>query len=124
MSATGNAPTGDASDVNGDPWSALQKNFVYVWSKLSLTCLFLSCLYEKGFLLQDDFEALRCNGLSDDDKLTRLLVTILPRKSASMFKPFCEILCHVGQGHIVDRLLGNHHLVRLPPERKRRAHAV
>ena len=45
MSATGNSPTGDASDVNGDPWSALQKNFVYVWSKLSLTSLFLSCLY-------------------------------------------------------------------------------
>ena len=73
--------------------ACIKKEFRLPVQHIAFHVLVFSCLYEKGFLLPDDFEALRVNNynLSDDDKLHRLLVMILSRQPASMFKMFCDI---------------------------------
>ncbi|XP_062523677.1 uncharacterized protein LOC134198323 isoform X2 [Corticium candelabrum] len=87
-----------------ESWPAIRKNYRFLSHRLRLSAEFLGCLYEQSFINKDDLDAFHSISLPRDRKLRLLLVDILPTRPPSMFTTFCNILRHLGQPHVAERL--------------------
>ncbi|XP_062523506.1 uncharacterized protein LOC134198182 isoform X2 [Corticium candelabrum] len=87
-----------------ESWPAIRKNYHFLSQRLRLSADFLGCLYEQSFINKDDLDAFHSISLPRDQKLRLLLVDILPTRPPSMFTTFCNILRHLGQPHVAERL--------------------
>ncbi|XP_062523446.1 uncharacterized protein LOC134198124 isoform X1 [Corticium candelabrum] len=85
-------------------WPAIRKNYHFLSQHLRLSAEFLGCLYEESFINKDDLDAFHSISLPRDQKFRLLLVDILPSKPPTMFTTFCNILRHLGQPHVAERL--------------------
>ena len=87
-----------------ESWPAIRKNYDFLSQRLRLSAQFVGCLYEQNFINKDDFDAFHSISLPRDQKFRLLLVDILPSKPPTMFTTFCNILRHLGQPHVAERL--------------------
>ena len=87
-----------------ESWPAIRKNYHFLSQRLRLSADFLGCLYEQSFINKDDLDAFHSISLPRDQKLRLLLVDVLPTRPPTMFTTFCNILRHLGQPHVAERL--------------------
>ena len=100
-------------ELDDDPWPAIRQNYVFLSHKLRLERILLGSLYEQCLISKDDFKMLRDDSISEEEKITRLLLDILPSRPSTMFATFCDILRSVDQPHIADQLTKNPQEVQL-----------
>ena len=91
----------------GNPWLSLTKHMSYVVQHLRVDRSLIRRLIDAGVLGLQDADELEKESTSQKKKVDRLLVEILPKRQPSLFTAFCKVLTDVGQGFIVQRILGN-----------------
>lgn len=84
-----------------NPWDVVRRHTVQFSEGLRLSQAFLSALRERGLLLDEDYMELCRNDLPRDEKITRLLIKILPFQDPSRVDAFFDAIIVAGQEFLV-----------------------